>query len=1045
VEIKNMRLHSVVNGWSEPATMRRRGMIFIIILLLLASFISCTSALPNGTETPITTWPTVQSESAPAIYGDKIVWEDIRDSSINQIYLYDLASGEEYPIDPSLNFQYHPAIFGNTVVWIEPDFSGSDAKIVAYDVPSLTRNEYNGNYDNTIYEYNFPKIYGNALVWQDYNVTNSNWDISVVRNSGLQPELIVYGDGDQKHPEIYQDVIVYENWTGIAYNSPSDIWLYNLSTDTAVPVSEQFYQETFPHIYGEKIVWEATNLTFDDPEPHIHVFDQGVKTRLTPLNETPFRQLHPAIYGDRVVVENYWEQTADPDIYLYDLLTGTETWVAPNDLSGSQINPDIYDSRIVWVDSRAGQTDKDIFLFTLGPAVVCPVADFSATPASGSPGLSVTFTETTQGTPVLYHSWNFGDGSPWSLNPVVPVTHQFVSAGIYPVKLTVGNTLCRNITPDICKYKIYIDAPPEADFSAAPLYGFAPLTVHFTDTSCGGPKSWAWDFGDGTSSAEQNPSHVYNQPGSSYTVSLTVNNTFSSGITNTKTQTDYIRTLIGVSENSVIPVEGITTDQRYRKPFVVYDGSLLSSYSADAGWSFFASEPPEEYGWQNITFVSSDETGFNELANRTIIGNFSTVYFHTRDLKATNLTHQMGVNYKFSDTSYPARSTITSELWEGAIPADTAAFEYFASLIPPTGSTTVSAIPFTAHITKNPPFGQGTATINMSISSLWYDSIQETPTTPVIIIGTGVNSLGNTMGIGLKPTRNRVGDMDYFTAEVPLYFTTFGLAQVSGNGNPIQLVTLTVASHTGLGGGSSEGPVVVLTTPVPVITTPSLPDPGKTGKLYSNAQGVITQKTILQSTDGIATVSIGEGVLAQDLEGKPLSSVTIKAIPQDTVPALPAGSPFTLLGKAYDLQPDSCMFSPSISLDFIVSQAHWGQDYMVKTYDQKDKTWQDVPTSYNPNTGIVSAQISHFCFFALFSKEATPIQYQTVTSIPTQIPTSVVAPPPPTAMSTFSGMILWIIDMAVKNALLTAGLVILAVAVFMYGRKRRRDRIMYLL
>jgi LPXTG-motif cell wall-anchored protein len=47
-------------------------------------------------------------------------------------------------------------------------------------------------------------------------------------------------------------------------------------------------------------------------------------------------------------------------------------------------------------------------------------------------------------------------------------------------------------------------------------------------------------------------------------------------------------------------------------------------------------------------------------------------------------------------------------------------------------------------------------------------------------------------------------------------------------------------------------------------------------------------------------------------------------------------------------------------------------------------------------------------------------------------------------MSTFSGMILWIIDMVTKNVLIVAGIVILAVALFLYGRKRRRDRVMYL-
>jgi LPXTG-motif cell wall-anchored protein len=47
-------------------------------------------------------------------------------------------------------------------------------------------------------------------------------------------------------------------------------------------------------------------------------------------------------------------------------------------------------------------------------------------------------------------------------------------------------------------------------------------------------------------------------------------------------------------------------------------------------------------------------------------------------------------------------------------------------------------------------------------------------------------------------------------------------------------------------------------------------------------------------------------------------------------------------------------------------------------------------------------------------------------------------------MSTFSGMILWIIDGVSKNVLVVAGAIILAVALFLYGRKRRRERVMYL-
>jgi PKD repeat protein len=64
---------------------------------------------------------------------------------------------------------------------------------------------------------------------------------------------------------------------------------------------------------------------------------------------------------------------------------------------------------------------------------------------------------------------------------------------------------------------------PEAEFTAEPTSGERPLSVVFTDTSSGDPESWAWDFGDGGTSTEQNPTHVYEEPGS-YRVILTATN-----------------------------------------------------------------------------------------------------------------------------------------------------------------------------------------------------------------------------------------------------------------------------------------------------------------------------------------------------------------------------------------------------------------------------------------------------------------------------------------------------------------------------------------
>src|SRR5262245_61787160 len=71
-----------------------------------------------------------------------------------------------------------------------------------------------------------------------------------------------------------------------------------------------------------------------------------------------------------------------------------------------------------------------------------------------------------------------------------------------------------------------------ADFTATPLLGVAPLAATFTDQSTGGAVAWNWSFGDGGTSSEQSPSHVYLLPGD-YTVTLIVRN--HEGATNTKT------------------------------------------------------------------------------------------------------------------------------------------------------------------------------------------------------------------------------------------------------------------------------------------------------------------------------------------------------------------------------------------------------------------------------------------------------------------------------------------------------------------------------
>lgn len=71
----------------------------------------------------------------------------------------------------------------------------------------------------------------------------------------------------------------------------------------------------------------------------------------------------------------------------------------------------------------------------------------------------------------------------------------------------------------ITRYVLERSAPPIADFVGLPQEGTEPLTVQFTNLSTGTWESLYWDFGDGHSSTDENPSHVYENDGV-YTVSL---------------------------------------------------------------------------------------------------------------------------------------------------------------------------------------------------------------------------------------------------------------------------------------------------------------------------------------------------------------------------------------------------------------------------------------------------------------------------------------------------------------------------------------------
>ncbi len=148
-------------------------------------------------------------------------------------------------------------------------------------------------------------------------------------------------------------------------------------------------------------------------------------------------------------------------------------------------------------------------------SLTAPVAAFVADKYNGNAPLTVQFTSQSTGGINAYR-WDFGDGTTSTdQNPL----HTFTNVGVYNVFLTVsgpgGSSL---VTRQITVQNPSVPAPTAA-FTANPVSGVIPVTIQFTNRSTGNITNYNWNFGDGTLSAEANPTHVYAYPGT-YTITL---------------------------------------------------------------------------------------------------------------------------------------------------------------------------------------------------------------------------------------------------------------------------------------------------------------------------------------------------------------------------------------------------------------------------------------------------------------------------------------------------------------------------------------------
>lgn len=144
------------------------------------------------------------------------------------------------------------------------------------------------------------------------------------------------------------------------------------------------------------------------------------------------------------------------------------------------------------------------------------IPTFTASPLIQCVNQLVTFTDNTSGVPgTAVYLWDFGDGQTSNL---IDPDHFYSDTGTYDITLTITNQGCSG---DTVKFDYIMIIVPKADF----YFDFDcsnPTTVVFRDSSQGAD-TWLWEFGDGTTSTIQSPTHTYTTQGN-YTVTLIVSN-----------------------------------------------------------------------------------------------------------------------------------------------------------------------------------------------------------------------------------------------------------------------------------------------------------------------------------------------------------------------------------------------------------------------------------------------------------------------------------------------------------------------------------------
>jgi gliding motility-associated-like protein len=239
-----------------------------------------------------------------------------------------------------------------------------------------------------------------------------------------------------------------------------------------------------------------------------------------------------------------------------------------------------------------------------------PKANFTVSTTSGCSPLTVKFTNTSSGgTAPFTWLWRLGNTN---ISTNKDASAIYVTPKTYFITLIATDNLGKidSITKTVIVY-----GSPTADFKSDVITGCPPFSVNFTDMSVagsGGITTWLWDFDDGVTSGNQNPSHTFTTTGK-FNISLLV--TDKNGCSKYVKKTSYIvSNTAPVIDFSASPPGGCSAPVSINFSSTVNPSSSNYTYSWDFGDGGTSSSANPSYtysaaGTYSVTLKISDNTG----------------------------------------------------------------------------------------------------------------------------------------------------------------------------------------------------------------------------------------------------------------------------------------------------------------------------------------------------------------------------------------------------------------------------------------------------